>query len=106
MPSNRILAFSNSRVGAGGFMAEAIPVIKNFLADKPLNIGFIPFASVNNRYDEYSAMIEAALAATPYNINTIYPENAKATIEQADVIIVGGGNTFKLLHDIYKYQLL
>jgi dipeptidase E len=106
MPSNRILAFGSSRVGTGGFMAEAVPVIKNFLDEKPLNIGFIPFASVGNGYDEYGSMIQACFVATPYKINTVYPQNAKATIEHADVIMVGGGNTFKLLHDIYKYQLL
>jgi len=106
MPSNRILAFSSSRVGTGGFMTEAVPVIKNFLGEKPLNIGFIPFASVGNSYDEYGSMIQSCFVATPYKVDTVYPQNAKATIEHADVIMVGGGNTFKLLHDIYKYQLL
>ena len=106
MSSNRILVFSSSRVGTGGFMTEAVPVIEDFLGDKPLVIAFIPFASVESNHDEYGSMIRTALISTPYTINTVDAVNAKATIGQADVIMVGGGNTFKLLHDIYQYQLL
>ena len=106
MSLTRVLVFSSSRAGNGGFLSSAVPVIKNFLGDSALNIAFLPFASVGNDYDEYASMVKAGLASLPHVIHTIKPENAKAIIDQADVIMVGGGNTFKLLHDIYKYQLL
>ncbi|MEO6721344.1 MAG: dipeptidase PepE [Ferruginibacter sp.] len=106
MSLNRVLVFSSSRAGKGGYLSSAAPVIKSFLGDVPLNIAFIPFASVGNDFDEYASMVKAGLADLHYNINAVMPANAKAVIEQADVIMVGGGNTFKLLHDIYKYQLL
>jgi len=48
-------------------------------------------------------MVKQALPGMP--INTVIPENAKTVIDQADVIMVGGGNTFKLLHDIYDLDL-
>ena len=84
----------------------ALPVIKNFLGDKPLNITFIPFAIVNNDYEGYTTIVQEALKDLPYTIQTVQPANAKAIIAQGDVIMVGGGNTFKLLHDIYDCQLL
>jgi len=105
MPS-RILAFSSSRVGNGGYLESAAPVIKNFLGDSPLNIAFIPFAGVTIGYEDYTQKVREGLATLGHNILTVLPENAKATVSNADVIMVGGGNTFKLLAEIYKAQLL
>ena len=106
MSLNQILAFSSSRVDNNGYLQMALPVIKNFLGDKPLNITFIPFALVNNDYEGYTTIVQEALKDLPYTIQTVQPANAKAIIAQGDVIMVGGGNTFKLLHDIYDCQLL
>lgn len=106
MSNNSILAFSSSRVGNGGYLETIAPVIKNFLGDTPLNIAFIPFASVDNNYDAYAAMVRTALADLPHTIMMVQPENAEAIIKLADVIMVGGGNTFKLLYYIYYLKLL
>ena len=106
MPINRILAFSSSRSGNSGYLQTALPVMKDFLGDNPLNIAFIPFAAVDNNCEAYSAMVRTAMANLPHSIMTVQPGNAKAIIEQADVIMVGGGNTFKLLYDIYYLKLL
>jgi dipeptidase E len=51
-------------------------------------------------------MVRKGLIELPYIINVALPENAKSVIENSDVIMVGGGNTFKLLHDIYSLGLL
>lgn len=101
-----ILAFSSSRAGSSGYLQTAAPVIKQFLGDTELNIAFIPFAAVGNGYDEYTSMVKSGLQGLPYAIITVQPANAKEVIENADVIMVGGGNTFKLLHDIYELKLL
>ena len=106
MNLNRILIFSSSRVADGGYLENALAVIKDFLGDKELQIAFIPFASVDNDFENYTEMVRTAMTGTPFKILTVLPENARATIESADVIMVGGGNTFKLLHDIYECQLL
>ena len=39
-------------------------------------------------------------------INTAMPGNARSLVETCDAIIIGGGNTFKLLHDIYEFNLI
>ncbi|MDB5278416.1 MAG: pepE [Ferruginibacter sp.] len=106
MHTNRLLVFSSSRAGNGGYLETALEPIKNFLGDSALTIAFIPFASVDGDYEAYAAMVRLGLGSLPHTIITVQPENAKATIEKADVIMVGGGNTFKLLHDIYDCQLL
>lgn len=106
MAFNRILALSSSRVGTGGYLQTSIPVLKDFLGDKSLNIAFIPFATVNNNFEEYGSMVKSGLAELPHNIHVVDYKNAKTLIEGTNVIMVGGGNTFKLLHDIYEYKLL
>lgn len=101
----RILAFSSSRVANGAYLEKAGPVINEFLGSKSLRIAFIPFASVDS-YDAYAANVKEALQALPHAIQTVTPADAKDILEAADVMMVGGGNTFKLLHDLYELDVV
>lgn len=100
----QILAFSSSRVGNGGYLEKAAPVIANFLDNQYRHIAFIPFASVDSHH-EYGNKVAEALSNLPCVVRTALPSNAKQIIEQSDVIMIGGGNTFKLLHDLYALDL-
>ncbi len=106
MSINRLLAFSSSRVGNGGYLETAVPIIKEFLGDHVLKIAFIPFAAVRNDYDDYTSMVKKGLERLPHSIEAVTPGRGNDVIEKADVVMVGGGNTFKLLHDIYYLKLL
>lgn len=106
MSQNRILAISSSRVGNSGYLEVAAAEIRHFLGEGALKIAFIPFADVSGNYDAYADMVRKGLEHLPYEIETVLPAQAKETIEKSDVIMVGGGNSFKLLHDIYAYKLL
>ncbi|MBC7890210.1 MAG: dipeptidase PepE [Ferruginibacter sp.] len=106
MSVNRILAFSSSKVGNSGYLETVTPVIKKFLGEKVLNIAFIPFAAVANNYVEYALLVKNGLKGLSFSMETVMPGNAKEVVERAEVILVGGGNTFKLLHDIYDFKLL
>lgn len=100
-----VLALSSSRAGNGGFLETALPLIGEFTGPRSLRIAFLPFASVQREYTEYGAMVAQALAGLPHSVRTVTPEDARQVLETADLIMVGGGNTFKLLHDIYTYDL-
>lgn len=106
MNAQRILALSSSRSGNAAYLETAAPVIKNFLGERPLNIGFIPFASVDKNYEAYTNKVREGLAGLSHTITTVEQHNTKEVIEQSDVIMVGGGNTFKLLHDLYALELI
>ncbi len=105
-PTIKLLAFSSSRVGNGGYLESVAPVVNSFLGNKTLNVAFIPFASVNAYYEVYADMVRKGLSGLPLSIHTVTNIHAKETIERADVIMVGGGNTFKLLHDLYARSLM
>src|SRR6476620_2832914 len=104
MSLTRVLAFSSSRVGNSAYLETAISPIKEFLGDRPLRIAFIPFADADNDYDAYLAKVAEGLNVLPYRFDVVKRENAKMVIEQAEAIMVGGGNTFKLLHHLYEYN--
>ncbi len=104
-PTQRILALSSSRTGNSGYLEMALPLIKEFLGEKELTVAFIPFAAVDGNYDDYTNKVREALPAQ-YNIVTVTHHNAVDTINTADVIITGGGNTFKLLHDLYQTEAI
>lgn len=101
----KVLALSSSRVGGGAYLEAAAPLIKNFLGDALLHIAFVPFASVDG-YDDYINKVEEGLTALQHSIQLAEPRNAKKVIEECDAIMIGGGNTFKLLHDLYKLDLV
>ncbi len=106
MNKKRLLLFSSSRTGNGTFLETAKPEIKKFLGDKILTIAFIPFASVQKDHEAYTKMVSDALADLPYKVEAVLYDNATEIISTADVIMTGGGNTFKLLHDLYKYKVI
>lgn len=101
----KILALSSSKCGSGGYLQTALPAINALLGDAPVNIAFIPFASVDANYELYTAKVREALQTLPYAIFTVTPDNARQVLESCDAVMVGGGNTFKLLHDIYANNL-
>jgi dipeptidase E len=103
--SLKILALSSSRVGNGGYLESAVAPIQQFLGNSPMNIAFIPFAAANNDYEAYVQKVRDGLQTLRHNIDVVTPANAKDIISHADVIMVGGGNTFKLLHDVYEHDV-
>jgi dipeptidase E len=102
----KILALSSSRVGNSGYLEMAMPEIRKFLGNSPFKIAFIPFAFVDEDVTPLANMIAKAFEGSPYMIETVTKENGNSLIEDADAIMVSGGNTFKLLHDLYEYDLL
>ena len=101
----RILACSSSKAGNSSYLEPVVSLASAFLGAGSLQIAFIPFASVGD-YEDYAEKVREGFKSLPHTITLVQPENAVAVIEKADVIMVGGGNTFKLLHDIYAYKLL
>lgn len=106
MTATRILALSSSRAGNSAYLEIAVPIIKNFLGDQRLTIAFLPFASVDKNHEAYGNNVRNGLSVLQHDIQTAMPHTAKELITQSDAIMVGGGNTFKLLHDLYSLELI
>lgn len=103
----QLLLLSSSREGQTGYLEHALIHINKFLADKVSEVLFIPFAGVSVSYQEYSQMVNRALA--PLNIkvtNIATADDPREAVKQAQAIVVGGGNTFHLLHQLYHFDLV
>lgn len=105
MSTRNILAISSSRAGNSGYLEKAAPMIMEFLGTKPLRIAFIGFAAADSDYESYAGKVREALKDTLSEIIPVLPENPEEVIQNCEAVMVGGGNTFKLLHDIYKLNL-
>ena len=71
---------------------------------------FVPYARVPGlavNYDEYAARVRSAFAQMGYAVVALH-ETADpiAALRGADAIVVGGGNTFHLLNELYAAALL
>jgi dipeptidase E len=105
MSNKRILALSSSRAGQSGYLETAVPLVNDLLDNQSCTVAFIPFAAVDGDYAAYTEKVQAALPAA-YQLLTVTQSHAAAIVKEADVIMVGGGNTFKLLHDLYTTHVL
>lgn len=104
----RLLLFSNSTNAGEEYLTYPIPHIKEFLKGKDIhNIIFIPYAAVTFSYDEYERKVNERFGQIGLNVKSIHKsKNPVDEINTADVIVVGGGNTFHLLKNIYDKNLI
>ncbi len=102
----KLLLLSSSRAGNSDYLAPGLP----FIADQLAGINqvlFIPYAGVSLSYDSYQQMVQSALSPLGIEVQSIHQmPDPLAAVQQAQAIMVGGGNTFQLLHVLYQQQLL
>lgn len=104
----RMLLLSSSKYKNTGYLEHTVPWLKQFLADyRGKKIAFVPYAGVRRTFDEYEKTVQNALAALEMEVVSVHRGKAhRDIIEQADVIAIGGGNTFCLLKQLYEHQLI
>jgi dipeptidase E len=103
----RLLLFSNSRNEGEEYLNFTLPHITAFLKYSDRKGLFIPFAGVSMGFDTYYRSVQERLNTVGIQINSLHSEaNKMKAIEDAKLIIVGGGNTFCLLKSLQNDQLL
>ena len=106
----RLLLLSNSRAMDGTYLTWAMDELKSFLGSEVRTALFIPYAAVPGNvaaYDGYAQRVRAAFSEMHCTLaslhDTAHPVQA---VRAAAAIVVGGGNTFHLLYQLYSAQLL
>jgi dipeptidase E len=106
MTNKNLLLLSSSRVGNTPYLAHAQTMIENHLAGIK-EVLFIPYAGVTVSYDDYTKKVQDALQPLNINVTGIHQfSDAVTAVNNAKVIIIGGGNTFHLLHQLYENNLI
>ncbi|MBT1442956.1 dipeptidase PepE [Shewanella sp. JM162201] len=102
----KALLLSASRVGDTPYLEHTLPFIKP-LTETARNWVFIPYAGISLGYDAYLEKVREGLKALNIHISGIHEHaDPRQAVRDADGIMVGGGNTFHLLHELYRYDLL
>ncbi len=102
-----LLLLSNGKIAGNDYLMEfATPAVREILAQtKAKRLLFIPYAVIRASYDERTAMVRKSLESMDIEceVTGIHTEEDPVeAVEQADAILVSGGNTWvlnKTLHD-------
>lgn len=80
--------------------------ITEFLGERK-RVAFVPFAAVSYPMDEYARITQGTFAEMGHELFSLHAETDKVkALANADVIAVGGGNSFQLLRTLYSTELL
>lgn len=102
--SRRLLLISNSTLHGSGYLDHAENQIRDFVGDKT-SVLFVPYALHDRRV--YAKKARERFHAMGLSLNSIHDiSNMPRAIDEAGVIFVGGGNTFRLLKELHDHALL
>ncbi|GFD83813.1 dipeptidase E [Tenacibaculum sp. KUL118] len=103
----KLLIASTSTVHGSGYLAYILPTLTNFFKETS-TILFIPYARASGKtYDEYTSVARKAFATIDKKVVGIHEfDNPKEAVQQAEAIFTGGGNTFELVNQLYKNDIL
>ncbi|MBN2524095.1 MAG: dipeptidase PepE [Bacteroidales bacterium] len=103
----RLLLFSNSTNAGEEYLNYALPYIKSFLGSNAGKGIFIPFAGISIGFDNYFSLVNSKFKTLKLNIHSIHSaKDMLESIYEAGFIVVGGGNTFCLLKEMQKLNLI
>lgn len=102
----KLLLISNSTNAGEEYLSFPRENIKEFVGGAK-KIVFIPYAAVTFSYDEYETKVNESLQKVGLQVEGIHRfDDPLAAIEQADAIITGGGNSFRLVQLLYQNKLI
>lgn len=103
----RLLLISNSTNPGEPYLDYPKLEIKKFLGNSPVNALFIPYAGITFSYDEYEEKVNNRFAEIGHKVTGIHHfENPIEAVNNAEAIIVGGGNTWHLVKTLQEKGLL
>lgn len=103
----KLLLISNSTMPGEPYLDYPKYEIQKFLGKKSITALFIPYAAVTFSFDKYCEKVEERFAEIGHHIIGIHTyENPVKAIEQAEAIVVGGGNTWQLVRMMHERKLM
>jgi dipeptidase E len=103
----KLLLISNSTNPGEPYLDYPKNNIREFLGNKPVKALFIPYAAVTFPFDEYEARVSERFREIGHDIISIHRfSNPVEAVIDAQAVVVGGGNTWKLLKMIRENGLI
>ena len=103
----KMIIASTSTIHGSGYLEYLLPTLSEFFKDVK-NLLFIPYARPSGiTYDAYTDIARKAFAAINIEVKGIHEFiSPKQAIQSAEAIFTGGGNTFELVNQLYKNEVL
>ena len=103
----KLIIASTSTIHGSGYLEYLLPTLATFFANVK-TILFIPYARPGGiSYDEYTDIAKKAFATIGMEVKGIHQfKNSKVAIQNAEAIFTGGGNTFELVNQLYKKNII
>jgi len=103
----RLLLISNSTNAGEAYLDYPKEQIRDFLGEKPVNALFVPYAGIMFSYDAYEKKVEERFSEIGHHLTGIHHfEDPVQAVENAEVIVIGGGNTWKLVQMLHRNRLM
>jgi dipeptidase E len=108
MADKRLLLISNGSEIIGGEATEfGVAAVRDFLRGLAGTVFFVPFATVVHSCDGYAESARRLFGPAGFEVVSAHEAaDPKAAAGRADLVAVGGGNTFKLLREMYDAGLV
>lgn len=103
---NLIIA-STSTLHNGNYLDYILPELEKHFS-KASTIIFIPYARPSGiTHDEYTDKVKEAFKKIDKNVKGLHEfENPIEAIQNAEGVFTGGGNTFLLVHELYRNNII
>ena len=102
--TKQLLLISNSTLHGSGYLDHAEKEIRDFIGGRTSAL-FVPYAVQDRR--AYSTKAEERLREMGLSVSATHDvSNMPRAVGEAEVIFVGGGNTFRLLKGLHDHDLL
>ncbi|MDG1743229.1 MAG: dipeptidase PepE [Polaribacter sp.] len=103
----KIILASTSTVYGSNYLEYLLPTLSVFFTNVK-TVLFLPYARPSGiSYTSYTAIVKEALVNINIAVKGIHEfKNPTDAIKSAEAIFVGGGNTFELVNQLYKNDLL
>src|SRR5262245_48573690 len=102
--NRHVLLISNSTLYGSGYLDHAESQIREFLGTVK-SVLFIPFALYDR--DAYAEQARKRFKAMGYELQSVHQvDDAARSVDEAESVFIGGGNTFRLLKALYDFELL
>ncbi|MFC1565996.1 dipeptidase PepE [Candidatus Neomarinimicrobiota bacterium] len=103
----KLLLLSNSTMAGEPFLGWPKKYLQDFIGITDHRLLFIPYAGVNVYWDGYAKKVSDYFNELGHTVISIYKQsNFKEVLANTDLIMVGGGNTFNLVHHLHKNGLV
>ncbi len=105
--NKKLLLISNSTNHGEEYLAYTKKHISDFLGNEVKNLAFIPYAAVSMSFVEYFNKVNEVFTKMGYEVKSTEDiQGAAKVLEEADAIVVGGGNTFHLIHFMHEKGIM